>query len=171
MRSALDLFEQNGYERTTVAEIAAETGFTQMTFFRHFSTKHQVLFDDPYDELIGAAVADQADTLSPLLRATRGLRQAWRAVPEPADMLIRRRVRIVAQSPSLHGEMVRNNATTEQLVARQLIADGAERLPAQVAAAALMAALTAALFEWATVDDVPLGRAIEVALATLEGRR
>ena len=33
MRAALELFAEQGYENTTVAEIAARAGFTKRTFF------------------------------------------------------------------------------------------------------------------------------------------
>ncbi len=41
--SALRLFASKGYEGTTVAEIAAEAGLTERTFFRHYA-KPEVLF-------------------------------------------------------------------------------------------------------------------------------
>ncbi|WP_030670967.1 TetR/AcrR family transcriptional regulator [Streptomyces rimosus] len=43
--AALDLFEENGYENTTVIEIAERAGLTKSTFFRHFPDKREVLFD------------------------------------------------------------------------------------------------------------------------------
>lgn len=52
-----------------------------------------------------------------------------------------------------------------------LIDDGVERLRAQVAAAAVLAGLAAAMFEWSLRDDVSLGDAIEHAVTTLEGTR
>ncbi|WP_406137357.1 TetR/AcrR family transcriptional regulator [Streptomyces sp. NBC_01089] len=42
--AALDLFEENGYENTTVIEIAERAGLTRSTFFRHFPDKREVLF-------------------------------------------------------------------------------------------------------------------------------
>jgi AcrR family transcriptional regulator len=45
----------HGFEAVTVAQIAGGSGVSEMTFFRHFATKHGVLFDDPYDEVIAAA--------------------------------------------------------------------------------------------------------------------
>ena len=42
--AALDLFEQRGYEKTTVIEIAERAGLTKSTFFRHFADKREVLF-------------------------------------------------------------------------------------------------------------------------------
>jgi AcrR family transcriptional regulator len=45
-RCALARFARQGFEKTGVAEIAADAGVTERTFFRHFPTKEAVLFDD-----------------------------------------------------------------------------------------------------------------------------
>jgi hypothetical protein len=42
--AALDLFAENGYEQTTVAQIADRAGLNRATFFRHFADKREVLF-------------------------------------------------------------------------------------------------------------------------------
>src|SRR6516225_11920628 len=43
-KAAIELFDEQGYEATTVAEIAARAGLTKRTFFRHFADKREVLF-------------------------------------------------------------------------------------------------------------------------------
>ncbi|MEU7139695.1 helix-turn-helix domain-containing protein [Nocardia sp. NPDC046473] len=42
--AALELFEEQGYENTTVIGIAERAGLTKSTFFRHFPDKREVLF-------------------------------------------------------------------------------------------------------------------------------
>ncbi|BCJ36488.1 TetR family transcriptional regulator [Actinocatenispora thailandica] len=44
-QAALALYGERGYEKVTVAEIAARAGLTERTFFRHYADKREVLFD------------------------------------------------------------------------------------------------------------------------------
>ena len=110
---ALELFEAQGYEQTSAAEIAAAAGVREMTFFRHFPSKDRVLLDDPYDAELVAAVAARPAGEAPLARTVNGLRSAWAAVPEPAVEVVRRRARIVASTPALRAAVARNNLRTE----------------------------------------------------------
>ena len=166
---ALDLFERQGFDATTVAQIAAAAEVTPMTLFRHFPTKEHLLLDDPYDPLIAAAVTAQPRSLPPLVRIARGIRVAWAQVPEPDSEIVRRRVRISALTPSLRAGVARNGAQTEQLIAAALEADGATTLVARAAAAAAMGAITAALFEWAVQPELTLAEAVFAAVDLLEG--
>ena len=51
VRAAVELFAAQGYERTTVADIAAAATQSRSTFFRYFATKEDVLFHDVPDHL------------------------------------------------------------------------------------------------------------------------
>jgi AcrR family transcriptional regulator len=43
-KAAMELFQERGYVRTTVEDIAARAGLTERTFFRYFTDKREVLF-------------------------------------------------------------------------------------------------------------------------------
>jgi AcrR family transcriptional regulator len=168
-REALRLFETQGYDETTVAEIAAAAGVTQMTFFRHFSAKELVVVEDPYDPAIAEAVAAQPSDLPPLERTRRGLLAAWGQVSGEEDAEFRLRLRVGAGHRGLRARMRENTAATESAIVAALVEKGVPRFEAVVAAAAVLGALTAALLEWAADPDPgPLDRAITGALQVLE---
>ncbi|MEU0964273.1 helix-turn-helix domain-containing protein [Streptomyces sp. NPDC005917] len=68
VRSALDLFGEQGYDSTTVAQIAERAGLTKTTFFRHFPDKREVLFagQEVHSRLLTEGVAAAPDTATPL---------------------------------------------------------------------------------------------------------
>lgn len=165
---ALALFLERGFDRTTVADIAAAAGVSHMTFFRHFPTKDAVLFDDPYDEVIADAVLAQDRHLAALERVRRGLLAAWAALPEPATTETRGRVRVVAGSPALRARAWENNSRTGDLVVQALVGDGVDAFEARVAAGACLGALMEALMAWGTSgDDQELGPLVRSALGVL----
>lgn len=168
LAAALDLFARQGYEATTVAQIAAAAGVTEMTFYRHFGTKDQLLLDDPYDPLMAGAVAAQPPGLPPVIRAVRGIRAAWRAVPIQDTGPVRDRLAIVAATPSLAAAVRANTAASEAAIGVELAAGGADPREAAIAAAAVMAALMTALLQWGRDGDGTLSAAIERALDVVE---
>jgi len=168
-RAALDLFDERGYESTTVAAIADRAGVTEMTFFRYFPSKSAVLLADPYDPLIAEAILRQPAGLSPIAAAISAIAQGWRSVPPPASAQVRDRLRIVSRTPSLRGAIAKGNAATEAAISGALVARGVPSSDARIAAAATMGALTAALLDWADGDEPDLGTAIDAALRVLAG--
>ena len=67
--AALELFERQGFEATTVDEIAAAADIAPRTFFRYFPTKEAVLFARAADDRarIAAALAARPATEHPFL--------------------------------------------------------------------------------------------------------
>jgi len=70
--AALELFEQQGFEATTVDEIAAHADIAPRTFFRYFPTKEAVLFARAADdrERIAAALDARPTTEHPFVSLT-----------------------------------------------------------------------------------------------------
>lgn len=58
--AAFALFEEKGFEATTVDDVANRAGVGRTTFFRAFKSKEDVIFPD-HDEMLGA-VRDRLDT-------------------------------------------------------------------------------------------------------------
>lgn len=145
---ALEMFTAHGFEQTTVAQVAAAAGTSQMTFFRHFPTKESVVLDDPFDPAIGAAVAAQPAELSAVERVCGGLRSAIAELDLPQESLVRARIKLVGSTPALHAGVLRNTAATQHIVGEALRNTGVCRFEAEVAAAACLGALTAALLDW-----------------------
>jgi AcrR family transcriptional regulator len=168
LAAALELFAQRGYDSTTVGQIAAGAGVTEMTFFRHFPAKESLVVDDPYDPLMAAAVAQQPRELDPLTRVARGIREAWHGLPIADVNAVRERLRIASASPTLRAVMVRNTSASEAAIVAAL--PDVHPTTARIAAAAALAALMTALLEWAAADGGELGAAIDRALDVLEAR-
>jgi AcrR family transcriptional regulator len=65
-RHALRLFREQGYEATTVEQIAEAAEVSPSTFFRYFPTKEDVVLYDPFDPILIAALEAQPRELSPI---------------------------------------------------------------------------------------------------------
>ena len=84
-RHALRLFREQGYEATTVEQIAAAAEVSPSTFFRYFPTKEDVVFYDPFDTILIAAFEAQPPELTPM-QAIREALHATFAVMSGEDM-------------------------------------------------------------------------------------
>ncbi|HVT68163.1 MAG TPA: TetR family transcriptional regulator, partial [Trebonia sp.] len=63
---ALRLFREQGYQATTVEQIAAAAEVSPSTFFRYFPTKEDVVLNDDMDTRVLAALARQPAEMAPL---------------------------------------------------------------------------------------------------------
>ncbi|GAA2068697.1 TetR/AcrR family transcriptional regulator [Streptomyces albiaxialis] len=99
-RAALELFETQGYERTSVAQIARTAGLTERSFYRYFPDKREVLFAGNELE---AHLVGQVEAADPGLRPLEALLAALRTADEVfrSREFLLRRVRVIAASPAL----------------------------------------------------------------------
>lgn len=165
---ALRLFTERGFDEVSVEEVARAAGVSHMTFFRHFPTKESVVLDDPYDPLLGAAVAAQSTDLPALERVRLAILEAWETIDEPGDEMTRKRIELAAAHPSLRAKVWENNRRTEEVIVEALTRSGVDRLESRVAAGATLGALTAALFDWAeNADGETLGDRVRTAMRLL----
>jgi AcrR family transcriptional regulator len=80
--AAVDLFTEQGYDATTVAQIAERAGVTKSTFFRHFSDKRELLVagQDTLSTLLADGIAEAPASASPLEAVAAGLERASSAM-------------------------------------------------------------------------------------------
>src|SRR6202165_249461 len=99
---ALALFEERGFDSTTVAEIAEHAGLTKRTFFRYFADKREVLFwgSKALEELFVTEVGAPPEPAAPLDAVAAPL-DAAAAIFEPRRELAARRQQIIAANPEL----------------------------------------------------------------------
>ena len=76
--AAVDLFSGQGYDDTTVAQIAELAGVTRSTFFRHFADKRDVLVagQETLGRLLAEGILNAPAEASPLDAVAAGLRRA-----------------------------------------------------------------------------------------------
>jgi AcrR family transcriptional regulator len=101
--AALDLFIEQGYEATTVDQIAARAEISKPTFFRYFASKGEVVFGDTSEEHrdLVAAIADVAPGHDDLGAAIAAMRDGW--LPRLDPDRTARRTRAARTSPLLRG--------------------------------------------------------------------
>lgn len=165
-QAALELYQEQGFDRTTAAEIAARAGVNERTFFRHFPDKREVLFDGEAE--LGAAVTqaiaeapDELDTFGILLCAFRKTARNLednRAYSAP-------RQQIIAANPALRERNLAKHALLTDAVAKALrqrgIDDGLAGLAARTGWAAYQHAVQAWIEDPARSLDEHLTRAFD----------
>jgi AcrR family transcriptional regulator len=148
-RSALELFAERGYDRTTATEIAARAGVTERTFFRYFPDKREVLFGGEaiLRATLTASIADAPDGMRPLDM----LFQAFRSVVELLEAnrpFSKPRQAVIAATPALAERELAKVALLSDALAAALTARGVGSLQAGLAARTGMAAFAQATLAW-----------------------
>jgi AcrR family transcriptional regulator len=154
--SALTLFAEKGFDRTTVDEIAEACDVSPRTFFRYFSAKEDVLFADG-DERLDALLAEVArrpvDEL-PLRAVQAAFLSTSEDYAQDHDRL-RLRSQIFDGSSSLRSHKFERQQSWEEAVTAALSRREAQRagssaspLQLRLVAGASMACLRAALQQW-----------------------
>lgn len=167
--AAMELFHERGYDRTTVADIAARAGLTERTFFRYFSDKREVLFSRTKDleTVIVDAIAAAPAGLAPLDAVALGL-EATAPGFEPRRAFARRRQALITAHAELHERELIKLATLGAAIAASLHRRGVAPSPAGLVAEAGLAIFKHAFERW--LDDArkhDLAHHVRAALAEL----
>jgi AcrR family transcriptional regulator len=154
MSAAIELFDEQGYEATTVAEIAERAGLTKRTFFRYFSDKREVLFsgNQDFQRLWLDGLAGAPADASPLSVVTAGLDPVAKMFIE-RHPFARIRAQIVAANPELQERELIKLQRLAVAIQGALIERGVSVNAAILAAQAGVTVFHVAFAHWVAQDD------------------
>jgi AcrR family transcriptional regulator len=122
VEAAMGLFESQGYNETTIADIAAAAGVAPRTFFSYFASKDELLFDEA-ETRIGAAYTAIAERRSDdsvgevLLRSLSDVIEAGHDFGGRHGEL---RARLIQTVPAIRGRALQLQVDAQREIARQL---------------------------------------------------
>jgi AcrR family transcriptional regulator len=167
--NALRLFHEQGYDATTVEQIAAAAGVSHMTFFRYFPTKEDVALSDAYDPMIAALLAQTPATWPLTQRIRTALLQGLRQVYDTDRDALLAQNKLIVSTPVL-----RERLWADQMVTQQLILQALSPRPSfqtRVIVAACLAAASTAVLTWVENNGTPeLPDLVNQAFETLTQR-
>ncbi len=168
---ALRLFTAQGFESTTIEQIATEAGVSERTFFRYFATKASVLWTDFETEVETiratlAAVPDDVPMMDAIRRAVVAANHYHAEdVPE-----MRMRMNLIATVPALSFSAAEHYEAWEQAIrdfaGRRLGQPAGSLYPLAVGRATL-ATCRAAYDRWSVRADTDLTVYLDAALTAL----
>ena len=173
-RAAFDLFDERGYEQTTVDDITDRAGLGRATFFRHYRSKEDVIFPD-HDRIL-EQIRDRLQTSSHRT-ALAAVSDAVRLVLQhylDEGGLARRRYALTSTVPALRDREIATVARYQRLF-REFIADwmGASAEPAllraELTAAVVVAAHNHVLRRWLRAESADPVAELDEAMSQVIG--
>jgi len=171
--AALELFVENGYQETTVAQIADRAGLNRATFFRHFTEKREVLFggEDALAGLLGDAIRDASPdaTLVECLEAAFAAAEAALTPQQRAKAA--QRMLVAAANTEVQERGLLKHARIAGSLNAALRGRGADELTARLGAEIGVLAFRIAVERWIAPDnDEPFALHAAAALSELQAR-
>nr|WP_203586417.1 TetR family transcriptional regulator [Actinospica acidiphila] len=150
--AAYALIEEQGYDSTTIEQIADRAEVSPSTVFRYFPTKEDIVITDEYDEPLlaelAARPADEPWTDSFRYVVRKAVRLAMAEEPE----VTRLRARLLLEAPALRARMLEALTGTGRMLADAIAARtglDADALEVRVHAMSLIGGLLEATMYWA----------------------
>jgi AcrR family transcriptional regulator len=167
-KAAMELFQERGYDRTTVQEIAERAGLTERTFFRYYTDKREVLFggSEMLAELLAGQIAGAPASTAPLDAVAAALEASAPMFEERRPFARQRHALISAHGDLRERELIKL-AGLGSTLAEALRRRGDAEAAAILAAEAGIAVFKVAFERWVT-DGKRKDLAHHVRLALLE---
>src|SRR5437016_2981688 len=158
---ALRLFQEQGYDATTVEQVAEAAEVSPSTVFRYFPTKEDLVLEDEYDPLIMARLAEVHPEATPIEALREVLVLAFAQVYEQDRDTILTRSRLIIDTPALQARQFEHSLRAQRMFAEGLAARAgrsADDFEVRLVASVLMNATGTAVLYWAERgghDDLP----------------
>ncbi len=150
---AFRLFREQGYDATTVEQIADAAEVSPSTFFRYFPTKEDVVLQDDLDLLWLEAIREQPPEVGPIAALRAGVHTAFARMGEAEWAQLRETAEVALAVPAVRGRMLEELARTTQALA-EAVAERTGRDPGDFAVRALAGAIVGiAIAAWFEVAD------------------
>ena len=171
--AAVDLFTEQGYDATTVAQIAERAGVTKSTFFRHFPDKRELLVagQETLSALLVEGIAEAPADASPLEAVAAGLERASTAMGPMSRELAPRLKAAVASSVELQERDALKTVSLAAAMTAALIARGVPDPTAALASELGVLAFKRGYAEWSEGDRGSEDELAGYALAALDELR
>ncbi|MDO9456986.1 TetR/AcrR family transcriptional regulator [Nocardioides sp.] len=171
--AAVDLFTEQGYDATTVAQIAERAGLTRSTFFRHFPDKRELLAagQETLSRLLAEGIAAAPAGASPLEAVAAGLERASSEMGPMNRELGPRIQAAVDASTELQERAVLKNAGLAVAVSDALVTRGVSEPVAHLAAELGVLAFKRGFAAWSESDRDGADPLAPHTLAALEELR
>jgi len=171
--AAVDLFTEQGYDATTVAQIAERAGLTRSTFFRHFSDKRELLVagQETLSKLLADGILEAPAGASPLEAVAAGLERASTAMGNVNRELGPRIKAAVAASTELQERDALKSVGMAAAMTAALVARGVLDPIANLASELGVLAFKRGYAEWSESDRDDATELAPHTLAALEDLR
>jgi TetR/AcrR family transcriptional regulator, regulator of mycofactocin system len=171
-QAAFTLFAANGFDETTVDDIAAAAGIGRRTFFRYFPSKNDIpwgAFETELEKMRTRLKACPPEI--PLMAAIRLALIDFNYVPPAQVPLHRRRMELILRVPTLFAHSALRFTAWRQVVA-EFAAERTGRRPDELApqavAHAVLGVALAAYEHWLDDPSADIGTLLDAAMRELE---
>jgi mycofactocin system transcriptional regulator len=165
---AFELFDRQGFEGTTVGDIARAAGIGRRTFFRYFASKNDVPwggFEERLEQMRARLAGCPPQT--PITEAIRLGLITFNQIPPGQESWHRRRLELILRVPALQAHSTLRYAAWRQVVA-EFVAGRTGQPPDSLLPVTLGYAVqglfVAACEQWLAGADTDLGRLIDAAV-------
>ncbi|MCL8013330.1 TetR family transcriptional regulator [Streptomyces sp. AS02] len=179
LRTALELFTTQGYEHTTVDDIADAVDVSQRTFFRYFAGKEEaaLALQDITVEHFLEAVRERPPHEAPMEALRQAVLEGWDTLQEVVEAVVPiglylRMYRVIESTPVLLAAHLRRSAEIEEaiagiLAAREGVDVDADPRP-RLAVAVFGGVMRLTERQWSTGEDFSLDAMRALAVSHLE---